>query len=366
MSDNEKDSHHKKKSNIKSPEHNSKHLKRKITQEEKEDELRERLKRKYIEHELNSKKSTKNKEEKSSKKKQDKIKNNKRDDYLSDNSDLEYHCTKKKKKLLDTKYKSDNDYTQKYDKHSKNQDKSINTNNKKNKSERHSIKSNRDSRDNIDFLNNDTNNHRDDYNSNNRKSRSWDNSSKKELFSGSKSKPNIKKEEPNFALSGKLTEYTNTYNGVVIKYNEPPEARKPKTRWRLYPFKGDVALEMLQLHRQSAFMFGRDRKIADIPVDHPSCSKQQAILQFRLMEYKRDDGSIGKRVRPYVLDLESTNGTFLNNKKIEPRRYYEMFEKDVLKFGFSSRDYVLLHEKSKDDEPNEDDNGEDEEIEKKE
>ena len=30
--------------------------------------------------------------------------------------------------------------------------------------------------------------------------------------------------------------------GVVIKYNEPAEARIPKTRWRLYPFKGDQAL----------------------------------------------------------------------------------------------------------------------------
>ena len=30
--------------------------------------------------------------------------------------------------------------------------------------------------------------------------------------------------------------------GVVIKYSEPPEARVPKTRWRLYPFRGDQAL----------------------------------------------------------------------------------------------------------------------------
>ena len=30
--------------------------------------------------------------------------------------------------------------------------------------------------------------------------------------------------------------------GVVIKYNEPEEARIPKIRWRLYPFKGDEVL----------------------------------------------------------------------------------------------------------------------------
>ena len=34
--------------------------------------------------------------------------------------------------------------------------------------------------------------------------------------------------------------------GVTIKYNEPPEARKPKTKWRLYPFKGEKALRKTQ------------------------------------------------------------------------------------------------------------------------
>ena len=45
------------------------------------------------------------------------------------------------------------------------------------------------------------------------------------------------KEGVNLGLSGALTEETNTYNGVVIKYSEPPEARKPKRRWRFYVFK---------------------------------------------------------------------------------------------------------------------------------
>ncbi|KAF9949234.1 Smad nuclear-interacting protein 1, partial [Modicella reniformis] len=47
------------------------------------------------------------------------------------------------------------------------------------------------------------------------------------------------KEKPNFGLSGALAAETNTTaNGTLLKYNEPPEARKPKQRWRLYVFKG--------------------------------------------------------------------------------------------------------------------------------
>nr|XP_033809576.1 smad nuclear-interacting protein 1 [Geotrypetes seraphini] len=156
----------------------------------------------------------------------------------------------------------------------------------------------------------------------------------------------VNKELPNFELSGALLEDTNTFRGVVIKYTEPPEARIPKKRWRLYPFKNDESLPVMYIHRQSAYLLGRQRRIADIPIDHPSCSKQHAVLQYRLAEYNRADGTTGRRVKPYIIDLGSGNGTYLNNQRIEPQRYYELKEKDVLKFGFSSREYVVLHESS--------------------
>lgn len=133
------------------------------------------------------------------------------------------------------------------------------------------------------------------------------------------------------------------------QYAEPPEARIPKRRWRLYPFKGEKSLPTLYIHRQSAYLIGRERKLVDLPVDHPSCSKQHAVLQYRLVPYEKEDGTQAKRVLPYVIDLGSANGTFLNNKQIDAQKYYELMEKDVLKFGFSTREYVLLHEGSKDE-----------------
>ena len=48
---------------------------------------------------------------------------------------------------------------------------------------------------------------------------------------------------------------------------------------------GEEAMPVLHIHRQSGYLLGRDRKVADIPVDHPSCSKQHAVLQFRSVEY---------------------------------------------------------------------------------
>lgn len=177
----------------------------------------------------------------------------------------------------------------------------------------------------------------------------WGKKSSEENTKNGKNATNKEKEKPNFGLSGKLAEDTNMFKGVVIKYNEPLEARKPKRRWRLYPFKGETALPTLYIHRQSAYLLGRERKIADIPIDHPSCSKQHAVIQYRLVPFTRENGSQGKRVRPYIIDLESANGTFVNNSKVDPRKYVELIERDVIKFGYSSREYVLLHEHSKDD-----------------
>ncbi|KAI1312989.1 hypothetical protein EDD11_002810 [Mortierella claussenii] len=153
------------------------------------------------------------------------------------------------------------------------------------------------------------------------------------------------KEKPNFGLSGALAAETNTTaNGTVLKYNEPPEARKPKQKWRLYVFKGDKEIDLLHIHRQSAFLFGRDRNVVDIPIDHPSCSKQHAVLQFRQIVETDALGQASRSTRPFIIDLESANGTFVNGTQIPPTRYYELKLSDVIKFGASTREFVLLHE----------------------
>lgn len=77
----------------------------------------------------------------------------------------------------------------------------------------------------------------------------------------------------------------------------------------------------MHIHRQSAFLFGRDRvvsvrlikwrhhrslyklilmliQVADIPVDHPSCSKQHAVLQFRSVnETNQTTGQVRRVVK---------------------------------------------------------------------
>ena len=46
------------------------------------------------------------------------------------------------------------------------------------------------------------------------------------------------------------------------------------------------------------------------------------------------------------MDLGSTNGTSLNGTKVDDMRYIELIEQDMINFGHSSRDYVLVNETS--------------------
>ncbi|KAA6418821.1 MAG: FHA domain-containing DDL-like [Trebouxia sp. A1-2] len=153
--------------------------------------------------------------------------------------------------------------------------------------------------------------------------------------------------EANFALSGKLAAESNTVKGVVLVHQEPPEARKPSQMWRLYGFKnGEPIDKPLYIHRQTCYLFGRERRVADVPLDHPSISKQHAVMQYRHTDKPGADGMMHSGVRPYLMDLGSANGTYLNNDRIEAERYYELLEKDMIKFGHSTREYVLLHAQS--------------------
>ena len=50
--------------------------------------------------------------------------------------------------------------------------------------------------------------------------------------------------------------------------------------------------------------------------------------------------SMGMKI--YSNTVVLTNGTFLNGKRIDGARYYELYDEDVIKFGTCPREYVLM------------------------
>ena len=70
-----------------------------------------------------------------------------------------------------------------------------------------------------------------------------------------------------------------------------------------------TAADMIHLNRQSAYLFGRDRvvrllrqcspdaQVTDVLLEHPSASKQHAVIQFRAVSEKNEFGDIKSTVK---------------------------------------------------------------------
>jgi smad nuclear-interacting protein 1 len=160
--------------------------------------------------------------------------------------------------------------------------------------------------------------------------------------------PRLPKEKATFELSDLLRQESNmNQKGKSIDYDEPGDKIVPNERLklRLYVFKGDDECEKpLRLRAMSRFVFGRDRDACDVPTDHPSCSKQHAVIQFRNKRTMDVYGEMKDDVAGYVMDLGSTNKTKLNGKVLEARKYYRLKGQDCLQFGTSTREYVVIDE----------------------
>lgn len=161
--------------------------------------------------------------------------------------------------------------------------------------------------------------------------------------------PEKPKEKPNFGVTGALAAASNSVTQadgttITLKYHEPAEARKPPARdqWKLFVFKGQDVVDTIDLSNRSCWLVGRETAVVDLPAEHPSISKQHAVIQFRYIEKRNEFGDKIGRVKPYIIDLESANGTELNGEKIPDRRYLELRPKDVVKFGLSTREYVVM------------------------
>ena len=95
--------------------------------------------------------------------------------------------------------------------------------------------------------------------------------------------------------------------------------------------KDGVIIDRIDLNdlKKSYYIIGRQPDIVDIQMDHPSISRQHAILQFR------NDSCL------MIMDWNSAQGTFVNKKQLEKDVYQRLYVGDILKFGCSTRMYIV-------------------------
>ena len=160
----------------------------------------------------------------------------------------------------------------------------------------------------------------------------------------------IEKEKPNFSPSGILlkdleVEYNKSMNNKVsINYRPPNDSIMPSQNeiWFLFKFAEDKkeAEETYKLIEKEFYLIGKDPRVCDIRIKQKNISRQHAVIQFRKIRKEKE-----WEIVPYLIDLNSTNGTYLNGDKIDNKKYYELRDKDELNFGDKKIDFLLMKTK---------------------
>jgi len=121
-----------------------------------------------------------------------------------------------------------------------------------------------------------------------------------------------------------------------IPYKEPPWGGSPDSskRYFLTVLKEGIIKNNIPLVDQSLITFGRVED-CDVQIDHPSCSRYHAIIQYCVVE--KDIRKLGY----YLFDLGSTHGTYLNKEKLKAKVYTRLRVGYQIKFGGSSRIYIV-------------------------
>jgi hypothetical protein len=102
----------------------------------------------------------------------------------------------------------------------------------------------------------------------------------------------------------------------------------PEEEFSLEVLKDGIVLEIINL-KKSHYIIGRQEDAVHITCAHGSISRQHAVLQY------------SKNKTLHLLDLKSAQGTYFNRDRVESGEYYRLCPGDQIKFGASTRVYVV-------------------------
>ena len=118
--------------------------------------------------------------------------------------------------------------------------------------------------------------------------------------------------------------------GVAAAYDPPEWSGPPSSAFTAEVVKSGVVLETIALGPPRTHVtFGRHPE-CDVVIDHPSSSRLHCVVQF-----KKDSNDV------FAFDPGSTHGTFVNKRRLKKRMHAPIFVGDQIKFGESTRDYVI-------------------------
>ena len=119
-----------------------------------------------------------------------------------------------------------------------------------------------------------------------------------------------------------------------LPYKEPSWSGIPDEFYNLEVLKNGCIITNVDLTSKPFHVFGRLPN-CDVSLEHPSVSRYHAVIQYKTSDTSNSEKGF------YLYDLGSTHGTFVNKSRLESKRYYRLRVGYVIKFGGSSRLFIL-------------------------
>jgi len=124
-----------------------------------------------------------------------------------------------------------------------------------------------------------------------------------------------------------------------LQYNIPESSAIPPVEYTLEVLRDGSIIDYISLSNRSYTVFGRSPD-SDVVLEHPTISRYHAIVQYK-SEFEH-----GQPAGLYLYDCGSTHGTFINKKRLEPKVYVRIKIGYIIKFGQSTRLYLVQGDSS--------------------
>ncbi|KAI9241104.1 MAG: hypothetical protein BYD32DRAFT_433426 [Podila humilis] len=125
-----------------------------------------------------------------------------------------------------------------------------------------------------------------------------------------------------------------------LKYQKPSWSGYPNQQFAFEVIKNGVVVDKVEAPNKEFMVVGR-LPMCDLEMEHPSLSRYHAVVQFK------SNGEC------FIYDLNSSHGTKLNKTKIPPGVHVPLKPGDQLRFGESTRIYLLQTDQTVDQEEEE-------------
>lgn len=153
--------------------------------------------------------------------------------------------------------------------------------------------------------------------------------------------PKPLKKLPDYGIKSLYSERILVRKDKKTKYMLPFDSSKPDNKNLYYmhiSVKGQDNITTFDF-KDEATLIGRE-SFCDIRFTHKIISRQHCVIQFRKVKIQENVEDYD--IVPYIFDIGTKNGTYINNEKINSCQYVQILDEDIITFDNHEDNEIII------------------------